>query len=196
MVLLFDNYDSFTYNLLDLFKQNGVDIMAIRNDEFELSEIIKLKPEAIVISPGPGRPESSGVLMPLIEYFHSKVPILGVCLGLQALALFFGAKLVHAKLPMHGKASSLNYTDHLMFNGVPQGSKMMRYHSLIIEELPSEFIITAKSEQDEIMAISHSTLPLWAVQFHPESILSEYGHQIIKNWLTHFQIISNFKSNC
>lgn len=189
MILLFDNYDSFTYNLLDLFHQYGVEIKVVRNDELTLSEITALNPEAIVISPGPGRPEQSGILMELIAYFHDKIPILGVCLGLQAIALYFGGKLNHAQKPMHGKASEIYFEKHFMFEGIPPRSKMMRYHSLIAEDLPSSLTIIGKSIEGEIMAITHTNYKIWAVQFHPESILSEYGPKIVENWLTHFQLI-------
>lgn len=190
MILLFDNYDSFTYNLLDLFHQSGVEIKVVRNNELSLSEIIASNPEAIVISPGPGRPEQSGILMELVEHFHNKVPMLGVCLGLQAIALYFGGKLKHAIKPMHGKTSEIYFETHAMFEGIPPKSKMMRYHSLIAEELPSSLKIIGKSAEGEIMAIAHDNLKIWAVQFHPESILSEYGPKIVENWLTHFQLIS------
>lgn len=192
MVLLFDNYDSFTYNLLDLLKQFRVEVRVVRNDELTLSEIINLKPSAILISPGPGQPKQSGSLMPLLEHFYDKVPILGVCLGMQAIGEFFGAKLVRAKQAMHGKTSELKLNDHPMFAKVPQNSKMMRYHSLILENLPMNLEITAKTLTGEVMAIAHTNYPIWAVQFHPESILSTDGPQIIENWISHFQLFKDF----
>jgi anthranilate synthase component 2 len=196
VILLFDNYDSFTYNLLDLVQQLNVEVKIVRNDELSLLEIINLNPHGIIISPGPGRPEQSGILMELISQFYNKVPILGVCLGMQALGLHFGAKLSHAKYPMHGKTSNIFHTNHEMFDGIPNGTEMMRYHSLILENIPSEFRITAETKNSEIMSIAHTELPIWAVQFHPESILSKNGVLIIRNWLAHFQLINDFKAFC
>lgn len=196
MILLFDNYDSFTYNLLDLVKQHNVAVMVIRNDECSLSEIIDLKPEALIISPGPGRPEDAGILMLLIAHFVGKIPILGVCLGHQALAMHFGAKLVNAKKPMHGKTSEIIHEQHFMFNLIASPCSMMRYHSLIIEKLPEELTCTSITSDNEIMSFAHQTEPIWGLQFHPESILSSNGPQIIKNWLSHFQLIKDFKTIC
>lgn len=189
MILLLDNYDSFTYNLVDLFLINRAEIKVIRNDEFTLSEIINLDPTAIIISPGPGRPENAGVLMELINEYAHKLPILGICLGHQALCLHFGANLVHAQKCMHGKVSSIKHNASTMFNAVPQYSEMMRYHSLIIEDLPACLEETAHTELGELMAVAHKELPIWGLQFHPESVLSTNGPQIIRNWLTHFQLI-------
>lgn len=189
MVLLFDNYDSFTYNLADLLLQHGVDLKVIRNDELSLEEIIALSPKAIVLSPGPGRPENAGLLMPLIHAFHTKVPILGICLGQQAIGIYFGAELTYANKCMHGKVSVIRHNSHPMFAEVSHQSEMMRYHSLVLKTLPQTLVCTASSDEEEIMAIAHFELPIWAVQFHPESVLSPNGPQIIRNWLTHFQLI-------
>ena len=189
MILLLDNYDSFTYNLVDLFLINNAELKVIRNDEYTLSEIVKLKPDAIVISPGPGRPENAGVLMELIKEYEPKVPILGICLGHQALCLHFGADLVHAPKCMHGKVSKISFGTHVMFKDVPPHSEMMRYHSLIIENLPEIMEATAHTTNAELMAVAHKELPIWGLQFHPESVLSTNGPQIIRNWLTHFQLI-------
>lgn len=189
MVLLFDNYDSFTYNLADLLLRQGLDLKVIRNDELNLEEIKALAPAAIVISPGPGRPENAGLLMEFINEFHSKLPILGICLGQQAIGVYFGADLVYAKRCMHGKVSEIKHNSHPMFEGVPNNTEMMRYHSLILNNLPNTLVCTATSEEGEVMAIAHNDLPIWGVQFHPESILSTNGPQIIRNWLTHFQLI-------
>ncbi len=196
MILLFDNYDSFTYNLLDLVKQLNVEVKVVRNNELTLSEIILLNPQGIIISPGPGRPENSGILMPLINHYFNKIPIFGVCLGMQALGLHSGATLDYAKHPMHGKTSKIFHNNHIMFEGVQDEEEMMRYHSLILKNNPLEFAITAKSEDEEIMAIAHNELPIWAVQFHPESILSKNGPLIIRNWLSHFQLINDFTTFC
>lgn len=196
MILLLDNYDSFTYNLLELVKQHDVEVKVIRNDECLLSEIIELNPEAIIISPGPGRPENAGILMDLIRHFVDKVPILGICLGHQAIAMHFGAKLLNAKHPLHGKTSEIIHQNHEMYTGIPSGSAMMRYHSLIIEDLPEDLISTSVTNNQEIMSIAHVQFPVWGLQFHPESILSPNGPQIIKNWLSHFQIIKDFNTIC
>ncbi len=196
MILLFDNYDSFTYNLLDLIKQLNLEVKVVRNDEYTLEEIIQFNPQAILISPGPGRPEQSGILMQLIDYYVDKVPMLGVCLGHQAIALHYGAKLVRALKPMHGKTSLLKHYNHPMFNNVPNDAEMMRYHSLVVESLPEELIATAHTEDQELMAFAHQNKLIWAVQFHPESIMSENGPQIIRNWLAHFQTIKDFSAFC
>lgn len=192
MILLFDNYDSFTYNLLDLLQKINLEVNVVRNDEYTLDEIIQFKPRAIVISPGPGRPSTSGILMSLIEYYHNRVPIFGVCLGMQAIGEYFGAELVRAQQAIHGKTSEIIHSNHLMFSAMPQKTQMMRYHSLILQNLPEEIDITAKTQIGEVMAIAHKSLPIWAVQFHPESILSPDGPQIIQNWISHFQLFKDF----
>jgi len=192
VILLFDNYDSFTYNLLDLVKQYNIEVKVVRNDELSLSEIIELNPIGIILSPGPGRPEDSGILLDLIHHYIGKVPILGVCLGMQAIGMHYGAKLVHAKKPMHGKTSMIKHYHHEMFQNIPETTEMMRYHSLILENTPNELLVTAHSEESEIMAIAHQILPVWGVQFHPESILSKEGPLIIRNWISHFQLIKDF----
>jgi len=192
VILLFDNYDSFTYNLLDLLKQEYEDISVVRNDELSLAELIEINPRAILISPGPGRPEQSGILMEMLHHFVGKVPILGVCLGMQAIGLHFGAKLVHANFPMHGKTSIIKHNNHPMFFNIPQNSEMMRYHSLILKELPNELIQTSETTDAEVMSIVHKNLPIWGVQFHPESVLSKHGPLILRNWISHFQLIKDF----
>jgi anthranilate synthase/aminodeoxychorismate synthase-like glutamine amidotransferase len=177
-------------------KQQGVEVKVIRNDECLLSDIIELNPEAIIISPGPGRPENAGMLMELINHFVTRIPVLGICLGHQAIAIHFGSKLVNAKHPLHGKTSEIIHQNHVMFNRIPSGSEMMRYHSLIIEDLAKDLISTSVTINQEIMSIAHVHLPVWGLQFHPESILSPKGPQIIKNWLSHFQLIKDFKTIC
>lgn len=196
MILLVDNYDSFTYNLLDLVKQENLNVTVVRNDECSIEEIIKLNPQGIIISPGPGRPEHAGILMPLIDFFIEKIPILGVCLGHQAIGMHYGAKLRNAIRPMHGKTSVITHNHHPMFNQIPLQSEMMRYHSLILEDIPRELIPTAHSSENELMAFAHQNNLAWGVQFHPESILSENGPQIIRNWLAHFQTIKDFSAFC
>lgn len=188
MVLLLDNYDSFTYNLLDYIQQLGKACKVIRNDEMTLQEIENINFESIVISPGPCIPETSGITMDLIQKYHETKAILGVCLGHQALGQFFGAKLVKAPKPMHGKVSAITVnTQHYLFKNLPAKIEVMRYHSLILEEVNAPMNTIAHTAHNEIMAIAHKNLPLAGVQFHPESILSKDGIHILKNWFEHIQ---------
>lgn len=189
MILLFDNYDSFTYNLLDYFAQLGVTCKVIKNDELSLDEISAINFDAIVISPGPGIPNDAGILMSLIDHFHKKKPILGVCLGHQAIGTYFGASLVPAKNIMHGKTSQIINLTSPMYGGLPAHFNVMRYHSLILENLPSTLLQTAQTADNEIMSIIHRDLPIWGLQYHPESILSEHGLAILKNWLLQNHLI-------
>ncbi len=189
MILLFDNYDSFTYNLLDYFAQLGVTCTVIKNDELTIEEISALNFDAIVISPGPGIPKDAGILMSLIDHFHQLKPILGVCLGHQAIGAYFGASLVPAKNIMHGKTSLITNLTSPMYDGLPTHFNVMRYHSLILENLPSTLLLTAQTADNEIMSIMHQNLPIWGLQYHPESILSEFGLTILKNWLEQNQLI-------
>lgn len=188
MIVLIDNYDSFTYNLVDIVERLGHECVVVRNDETHLGELISLKPRGIIISPGPGIPRDAGYLMDIIKYFHDKLPILGVCLGQQAIAEHFGARLQHAIRPMHGKTSEIKHNDHPMYKGIENPCTMMRYHSLVINDLPNFIEITALTDDNEIMSIAHKSLPIWAVQYHPESILSKSGEKIISNWLAYFSI--------
>lgn len=188
MIVLIDNYDSFTFNLLDIVERLGHECVVFRNDQIHLGELITLKPSAMIISPGPGVPRDAGFLFDFIKYYHDKIPIFGVCLGQQALAEFFGAKLKHALKPMHGKTSSIIHNNHAMYEGVENPCTMMRYHSLVVDDLPECLEVTAKTDDDEIMSIAHKSLAIWAVQYHPESILSISGEQLIKNWLAYFSI--------
>ena len=183
-ILLIDNYDSFTYNLYDYFLQLGTECRVIRNDEMPLAEVQQLSFDALVLSPGPKTPTDAGWLMPLIENYASHKPILGICLGHQGLGLYFGAQLLRAPLPMHGKTSTLKHTGHPIFKNLPPQFEVMRYHSLILEDLkqtPLEVI--AATDEQEVMAVAHRHLPLVGVQFHPESILTEYGLEMLDNWL-------------
>lgn len=183
-ILLIDNYDSFTYNLYDYLRQLGVNVRIERNDTLSLEDYFSINCDAIVLSPGPQRPEDAGHLMQIVSYFHNKKPILGICLGHQALGAFFGATVNRASLPMHGKTSKLIHKGHALFASLPIEFKVMRYHSLILENLeqtPLEVIAT--TPEGEVMAVIHPTLPLLGVQFHPESILTEYGLELMKNWL-------------
>ncbi len=183
-ILLLDNYDSFTYNLYDYLLQAGADCRVLRNDALSPGEIERLGFEAIVFSPGPKRPADAGVMPALIERLHRKVPMLGVCLGHQAIGEFFGARLVQAALPMHGKTTEISHNGHPLFAGLPERFSVMRYHSLLLESLdhtPLECI--ARTDTGEIMALAHRELPLLGVQFHPESILTEHGLALLRNWV-------------
>jgi anthranilate synthase/aminodeoxychorismate synthase-like glutamine amidotransferase len=202
LLLIFDNYDSFTYNLCDYFKQLGQEILVIRNDEKSLSEIENLNFDGIVISPGPGIPKNAGILMALIETWHKRKPMLGICLGHQALGQHFGLHLVNAPYPMHGKVSVLKTNKHPMWHNIPQQFEVCRYHSLVLNfnkklkknqtsntlNDPNHVISsTGHSLDDNVnMAFAHKNLPIWGLQFHPEAILSQYGHQILNNWLNAF----------
>ena len=183
-ILLIDNYDSFTYILYDYFLQLGTSCTVIRNDALPFDEILKLKFDALVLSPGPKKPKDAGLLPEIIEFFHDKVPVLGICLGHQGIGEFFGATLTKASLPVHGKTSTLYHQYHPLFKGLPDHFEVMRYHSLILENIESTaFEEIASTSSGELMAIAHKKLPLIGVQFHPESILTEHGLQMLKNWL-------------
>jgi len=184
-ILLVDNYDSFTYNLYDYLCQLSASCTVIRNDEYPIEAIQKMTFDGLVLSPGPKKPQEAGLLMQIIETFHLKKPILGICLGHQGIAEFFGAKLTKAKLPMHGKTSIITHTGHALFQNIPQTHEVMRYHSLIIDEMENtDFEIIATTSTGEIMAMAHNKLPLYGLQYHPESILTEYGLELLKNWLS------------
>lgn len=183
MVLLIDNYDSFTYNLVDYISQLGKQCIVVRNDEKTIEEIGKLNFESIVISPGPCTPIESGLTMKLIEKYYTQKPILGICLGHQALGQFFGAALVKANKPMHGKVSKIKVNNKcFLFKDLPKEIKVMRYHSLVLKNIKEPLQTIATTKDNTIMAIVHKTLPLAGLQFHPESILSKDGLQILKNW--------------
>ena len=185
MLLMIDNYDSFTYNLVQYLGELGQDVEVHRNDEITLDEIAAKKPDAIVISPGPCTPNEAGVSVPLIHEFAGKVPILGVCLGHQSIGQAFGGKIVRAQRVMHGKNSAITHESVGMFKDLPSPLSATRYHSLVIERssLPDCLEVTAESEDGEIMGVRHRSLPVEGVQFHPEAILSEHGHQMLKNFL-------------
>ena len=185
MLLVIDNYDSFTYNLVQYFGELGEDVVVHRNDEITLDEIEALAPDRIVISPGPCTPNEAGVSVPLIERFAGKIPILGVCLGHQSIGQAFGGKIVRAKNVMHGKNSAITHRDEGVFHDLPSPLSATRYHSLVIERdsLPACLEVTAESEDGEIMGVRHRTLPVEGVQFHPEAILTEHGHAMLKNFL-------------
>ncbi|MDA5542416.1 MULTISPECIES: aminodeoxychorismate synthase component II [Yersinia] len=189
MLLLIDNYDSFTYNLYQYFCELGAEVVVKRNDEVQLADIERLSPSHLVISPGPCTPNEAGISVAAIRHFAGKLPILGVCLGHQALGQAFGARIVRARQVMHGKTTAIRHNGQGVFRGLNQPLTVTRYHSLVIatDSLPDCFELTAWTEQngvmDEIMGIRHRTLPLEGVQFHPESILSEQGHQLLDNFL-------------
>jgi anthranilate synthase component 2 len=185
MVLMIDNYDSFTYNLVQYLGELGEEVVVRRNDEIDLAGVEALAPDHIVISPGPCTPNEAGISVPLIQAFAGRVPILGVCLGHQAIGQAFGGRIVHARALMHGKTSLIHHKGVGVFAGLPSPFTATRYHSLVIEResLPDCLEITAWTEDGEIMGVRHRTLPVEGVQFHPESILTEYGHEMLANFL-------------
>jgi anthranilate synthase/aminodeoxychorismate synthase-like glutamine amidotransferase len=183
MVLLLDNYDSFTYNLYDYIIQLGLTCQVVRNDELTLDEIAEMDFSSAIISPGPKTPDKAGITMSFIKRFHQTKSILGICLGHQAIGEFFGATLIKAKLPMHGKTSIVKHNNHFLFRNIPSSFEVMRYHSLVIDGLEkTDLEVIASTEEKEIMAIAHKHLKIAGVQFHPESILTPYGLQIMRNW--------------
>ncbi len=190
-VLMIDNYDSFTYNLVQYLGELGADVETIRNDAVSVEEILGRtganKPDRIVISPGPCSPAEAGISVELIQKAKGQIPLLGVCLGHQAIGAAFGGKVIRAQTLMHGKTSSITHTGQGVFTGLPSPMTVIRYHSLAIERatLPSDLVITAWTEDGEIMGVQHKTLAVHGVQFHPESILSEHGHAMLKNFLDH-----------
>lgn len=186
MLLMIDNYDSFTYNLVQYFGELGQDVHVHRNDEITLEQIRTMQPEKIVISPGPCTPNEAGISVPLIHEFAGKIPLLGVCLGHQSIGQAFGGKIIKAKTLMHGKTSLIHHKNVGVFRGLPNPYTATRYHSLVIERetIPDCLEITAWTDDGEIMGVKHKTLAVEGVQFHPESILTEHGHDLLKNFLT------------
>lgn len=191
MLLMIDNYDSFTYNLVQYFGELGQQVEVYRNDQIDLETIKTLNPEYLVISPGPCTPTEAGISVEAIQHFAGKIPIMGVCLGHQSIGQAFGGKIIRAKHVMHGKTSPVYHKDEGMFAGLPNPVETTRYHSLVIEQqtLPECLEVTAWTQDedgnfDEIMGVRHTEMPIEGVQFHPESILTEQGHQMLKNFLT------------
>ncbi len=187
MILMIDNYDSFTYNVVQYCQELGANLKVIRNDELSIKEIQSLNPQKIIISPGPSTPNEAGVSLDVVKHFKNKLPIFGICLGHQAIAQSFGAKVVRAKNMMHGKTSKINLTNSsVIFKDIPSSFISTRYHSLVVEKssLPDIITPTAFSDDDqEIMALEIKGYDIFSVQFHPESIMSEYGHKILDNFL-------------
>lgn len=190
MLLMIDNYDSFTFNLVQYFAELGEDVKVLRNDEITLDEIAALQPDRLVFSPGPCSPAEAGICVPAIQRFVGRLPILGVCLGHQSIGAALGGRIVRAKTQMHGKTSVLRTDGRGVYQDLPEQFTVIRYHSLVIEEasLPAELEVTSRSEDGEIMGVRHTGLaggpaPLEGVQFHPESILSEHGHAMLRNFL-------------
>jgi anthranilate synthase/aminodeoxychorismate synthase-like glutamine amidotransferase len=184
-MLLIDNYDSFTYNLVQAFASMGAEVLVYRNDAIGIEEAKRLKPSHLVISPGPGRPEDAGVSLAMIDAFHEHIPVLGVCLGHQCLVSYFGGAIVRAERLMHGKTSLVTHDDRTIFRGMSQPFEAGRYHSLCADRqsLPEAVRLTAETDEGEIMAVRHRSLPLEGVQFHPESVLTPEGGKLMANFL-------------
>jgi len=185
MILLIDNYDSFTYNLLHFLGELGAEVVVHRNDVIDVDEAMALNPDAIVLSPGPCDPDKAGICMPLVERAAGRVPILGVCLGHQSIGQVFGGRIVRAPAPMHGKVSAIEHDGNGVFEGLPSPFEATRYHSLTIEpdSVPDCLEVCARSSDGVIQGVRHREFPVHGVQFHPESIASEYGHRLLENFL-------------
>ncbi|PMC34102.1 aminodeoxychorismate/anthranilate synthase component II [Bacillus sp. UMB0899] len=189
MILMIDNYDSFTFNLVQYLGELGEELVVKRNDEITISEIEELNPQFLMISPGPCSPNEAGISMEAIEHFAGKIPIFGVCLGHQSIAQVFGGDVVRAERLMHGKTSEMHHNGETIFKGMENPFTATRYHSLIVknETLPDCLEVTAWTEEDEIMAIRHKTLPIEGVQFHPESIMTSFGKDLLKNFISQYK---------
>jgi anthranilate synthase component II len=185
MILLIDNYDSFTYNLFHYLGELGEPVKVVRNDRISAPEAMKLRPDSIVLSPGPCDPDKAGICLELIRLAAGSIPILGVCLGHQAIGQAFGGRIVRAPAPMHGKLSRIHHTGHSVFRGLEDGFLATRYHSLVVDRatLPDMLEITAETEDGVIMGLAHKRFAVHGVQFHPESIASEHGHKLLRNFL-------------
>jgi anthranilate synthase component 2 len=188
LLLMIDNYDSFTFNLVQYFGELGEDVQTVRNDRIDVAGMAALMPERIVFSPGPCTPAEAGVCVEAIRHFAGRLPMLGVCLGHQAMGAALGGRIVRAQRPMHGKTSRIAHDGQGVFAGLPQDFTVVRYHSLVIDRdtLPAELVITATSDDGEVMGVRHRSLPLEGVQFHPESIRSEQGHALLRNFLERY----------
>ena len=188
MILLLDNFDSFTYNLVDYFNQLGIEVNVIRNDQ-PVDKVVAGDYQGVVLSPGPETPQLAGNLMEVIEHYVSKVPMLGICLGHQALGQYYGAELVKAAYPMHGKLSKVEVSDCALFQGIPDEIEVVRYHSLVLEHLPEVLRATAYTTAGELMAFENEELKVTGIQFHPEAVLTQYGLQMLKNWASFSNIV-------
>ncbi|MCP4715310.1 MAG: aminodeoxychorismate/anthranilate synthase component II [Deltaproteobacteria bacterium] len=183
MILLIDNYDSFTYNLYQQLESLGARTEVVTHDHITLRRIKKLKPSRIVISPGPGRPDQSGNCCEVISALYRSIPILGVCLGLECIGEVFGARVVQARRILHGKTAPVHHGRQGLFAGIPNPFEAARYHSLVIDSVPQGFVLDARDDYDEIMAIRHATLPVYGIQFHPESFMTHNGNRLLRNFL-------------
>ena len=183
MIVVIDNYDSFTYNLVQYLGELGEELQVFRNDRTTVEELAALAPGRIVISPGPGVPSNAGISEKVVEHFHSRVPILGVCLGHQAIGEVFGGRIVAAETLMHGKVSSIRHDDRGVFEGLPQGFPATRYHSLVVADVPDVLEVTARTEDGVVMGLRHRDSPTEGVQFHPESIMTRVGKNLLRNFL-------------
>ena len=185
-MLVVDNYDSFTYNLVQYLGELGAEVTVWRNDAFDMADVVTLAPERIVLSPGPCTPAEAGRTVEVVQAFGPTLPILGVCLGHQAIGAAYGAKVVRARKLMHGKTSPVRHDGTGPFTGLPSPFTATRYHSLVVEDLPAELIATAWTDEEQgsvVMALKHQSHPVWGVQFHPESVLTEHGHRLLKQFL-------------
>ena len=183
MIVVIDNYDSFTYNLVQFLGELGGELSVYRNDKVSVDEIADMKPDRILISPGPGVPSAAGVSEHVVRHFHGRVPILGVCLGHQAIGEVFGGRIVPAPTLMHGKVSRIAHDDRTVFEGLPQGFIATRYHSLIVTDIPDCLEVTATSDDGVLMGLRHRSAPTEGIQFHPESIMTEVGRDLLRNFL-------------
>lgn len=182
MILIIDNFDSFTYNLVDYFQQLGQTVEVKRNN-LPIEDLISAVYSGIVLSPGPGIPKDAGQLMKVIEHYHRRIPMLGICLGHQAIGEFFGGKLMKAYKPMHGKLSDVSCANNPIFVNIPSSIQVVRYHSLVCKHLPEVIEVIATTKEGEVMAMKHNDLPVYGLQFHPEAVLTEYGLEILRNWI-------------
>jgi len=181
LILVVDNYDSFTYNLVDYFNQLDL-VVHVKRNNVPLEDIVSDRYNAVVLSPGPGIPKKAGNLMKVIEHYYHKIPVLGICLGHQAIADFFSGDIIKAQKPMHGKISKISHEGDHIFAGIPQKFNVVRYHSLVCDILPKTLQVISKSDSNEAMALKHKNLPIYGLQFHPEAVLTQYGLKILQNW--------------